>query len=376
MKPGLGIFASTLLAVASVPLWAVHQTPQKALVKDSTTEAVEAYLATDPPPETGKLAGQNPLPGADVEAPQELQNPSLPAWAFTPPPPRRAAVAGAPRRAPDPTPLHVPGSSKEYTRQQTGNAYGPPDWFPDDHPPMPKPVSEGHRPLYAACGYCHLVNGFGRPENAGLAGLPAAYIEEQIADFKHNNRHNSVPHMASPLMISVANSAPDDEIKEAAEYFAKVKYTKWITVKETNTVPKVHSANRMWAPNENGAAEPIGNRIIEVPRDLQLVEIRDAAEPFLAYVPVGSILKGKRLVRSGGAGKTVACVTCHGQDLKGMGNIPSIAGRSPSYVGRQIYDFKTGARHGENSALMKAPVAKLTDRDIVDIIAYLTSLEP
>ena len=105
-------------------------------------------------------------------------------------------------------------------------------------------------------------------------------------------------------------------------------------------------------------------------------EIRDAAEPFLAYVPVGSILKGKRLVRSGGAGKTVACVTCHGQDLKGMGNIPSIAGRSPSYVGRQIYDFKTGARHGENSALMKAPVAKLTDRDIVDIIAYLTSLEP
>src|SRR6478672_11314139 len=109
MKSGLGIFASTLLVVASVPLWAVHQTPQKAAAKDSTTEAAEAYLATGPAPETGKLAGQEPLPGADVEAPPELQNPALPAWAFTPPAPRRAPVAGAPRRTPDPTPLHVPG---------------------------------------------------------------------------------------------------------------------------------------------------------------------------------------------------------------------------------------------------------------------------
>ena len=71
----------------------------------------------------------------------------------------------------------------------------------------------------------------------------------------------------------------------------------------------------------------------------------------------------------------MACTTCHGTDLRGMGDtIPPIAGRSPTATGRQLYDFKTGARHGKDSALMKLDVEKLTDDDIVDISAYLASL--
>jgi len=46
-------------------------------------------------------------------------------------------------------------------------------------PPMPRIVAHGRDDAWA-CAYCHLPNGQGRPENAPLAGLPAAYIVEQV----------------------------------------------------------------------------------------------------------------------------------------------------------------------------------------------------
>ena len=77
-----------------------------------------------------------------------------------------------------------------------------------------------------------------------------------------------------------------------------------------------------------------------------------------------------------GGGKTIACSTCHGPDLKGLGPIPNLAGRSPSYLARQMYDMKLGTRNGTMAALMKPVLEKLTDSDIVDIIAYVSSRTP
>ena len=48
------------------------------------------------------------------------------------------------------------------------------------------------------------------------------------------------------------------------------------------------------------------------------------------------------------------CKACHGPDLRGMGNMPPIAGRQASYLARQIWDFKLGARDGQMAALMKS----------------------
>jgi cytochrome c553 len=79
---------------------------------------------------------------------------------------------------------------------------------------------------------------------------------------------------------------------------------------------------------------------------LEPTEARDDGSPFVAYVPVGSIKKGEALVTTGGAGKTLRCAICHGQDLKGLGNVPFLAGRSPSYLVRQIYDIQKGMRKG------------------------------
>jgi cytochrome c553 len=110
-----------------------------------------------------------------------------------------------------------------------------------------------------------------------------------------------------------------------------------------------------------------------VPEDVEQFENRDPRSQFIAYVPVGSVARGADLVSSGGAGKTLQCAICHGQDLKGLGNVPSIAGRSPSYVVRQLYDIQSGARAGTAAQLMQATVANLTVEDMASIAAYLAS---
>jgi len=122
--------------------------------------------------------------------------------------------------------------------------------------------------------------------------------------------------------------------------------------------------------------EPIGQRIIETPENLERTELRDSKSGFVAYVPTGSIAKGKTLATTGGSGKTIQCAICHGADLKGLGNVPPLAGRSPSYLIRQLYDIKSGNRNGPWTQLMKEAVAKLTPEDMVNIVAYVSSRTP
>ena len=345
-----------------------------------SSASVAVVLLCSAKAQTGPQATVPPA-NANLQASPGIQQSDLPSWAFTP------RSSGAPRSPRVPRPpdngavLHVPGSELRFTRRQINDAYGPPDWFPNQHSPAPAEVTQGRKPQegkpgYAACGQCHLPSGYGRPENESIAGLPVGYILEQLEDFKNGTRNSAVPNMALALMIPVAKAISPEEAKESAEYYASVKPVPWIRVVEASTVPKTHPGNWMLAPDADGGTEPIGDRVIEVPENLELAEMRDSASGFIAYVPVGSIKRGERLVRTGGKGKTTSCVICHGQDLRGLGDIPPLAGRSPSQMARQIYDFKTGARNGVNAALMKGPVQNLSDADIVNITAYLASLKP
>ena len=226
-----------------------------------------------------------------------------PPWAYTVNPPPAPGAKPAPaaairRRRP------FPGSSVSLTIAQTRDAFNPPDWHPDAHPPMPASVAHGRRPEMRACGFCHLVNGQGRPENASLAGLPAAYIIQQMADFKNGDRKSAEPRMGPPnAMIQDAKAANDDDIKSAAAYFSSFPYKKWIRVVESKDVPKTRIAGSMHVPTNDGT-EPLGQRIIEMPEDLRRTELRDASSGFVAYVPVGSIAKGEALVKTGGGGRT------------------------------------------------------------------------
>jgi cytochrome c553 len=176
--------------------------------------------------------------------------------------------------------------------------------------------------------------------------------------------------------ITQFNDAADADMEAAAAYFAALKPKKLIKVVETDTVPKTYITNNHLADAKTGEKEPLGQRIIEVPEDLERFTYRDTRVQFIAYVPVGSTEKGKTLANTGGGGKTQQCSTCHGPELKGLGPIPRIAGLSPSYIVRQLYDFRSGTRNGPSAPLMKGAVEKLTVEDMVTLAAYLSSLAP
>ncbi len=296
---------------------------------------------------------------------------SPPPWAFAVNPPGTQPLPD------DGTLRRVPGSGVAFTLTQIRDLFTVPDWRPDDHPPMPEIVKHGAKPGVFACGYCHLPNGLGRPENSSLAGLPAAYIVQQVTDFRSGARKSSEPaSLPANLMIAVAKAVSDADLGTAAEYFSTLRPKPWIRVIETNTVPQTHVAGWMLVASGTGATEPIGQRIIEMPEDLERTELRDAASGFVAFVPTGSVGKGEALVTTGGAGKTTPCAICHGADLRGLGPVPALAGRSPSYVVRQLYDMRHGVRNGPWSELMKAVVARLSEDDMVSIAAYTASRAP
>lgn len=295
---------------------------------------------------------------------------SPPEWAYPVNPPdfKPTPDDGAIRR--------VPGSTATYMLPQLRDRFLAPDWHPSEYPPMPEVVARGRKPDVFACGFCHRADGPGGPENATLAGLPAAYIVQQMADYKSGARKTSVPKRNIDLMISLAKAATDAEVDAAAAYFSSIKPKAKIRVVETDTVPKTYVAGWFLAAAISGEKEPLGQRIIEVPENLEQFEHRDTHARFIAYVPVGSIAKGEVLVKSGGSGKTIQCATCHGVDLRGVSAVPRIAGVSPSYSVRQLYDIKHGARTGVASAQMKDVVSKLSEEDMVSIAAYLASQAP
>jgi cytochrome c553 len=295
---------------------------------------------------------------------------SFPAWAYPWAPDFKAAPD-------DGIPRHVPDSVATYTITQERDLFFAPDWHPDDHPAMPDIVAHGRSPEVRACGSCHRTEGTGGPENASLAGLPAAYIIQQMADYKSGMRKFAGP-PRSPVMLmtAIAKAASDEEVQAAAAYFSTLRPRPVIKVVETDTVPATQIARVFYMIVKDGGTEPIGRRIVEVPVDVAQFEHRDPRSQFMAYVPTGSIAKGEALAKAGGQGLTIPCATCHGADLKGVGPVPEIAGRSPSYLVRQMYDFQQHARQGSAAALMAPVVEKLSQDDMISLAAYISSLEP
>ncbi len=291
-----------------------------------------------------------------------------PDWAFpvpekVQPPPRFEAGRVRPVR---------PGSTLSITRAKADDMYDIPNWYPNMYPPMPKIVQYGNKDTQVrACGSCHLPTGTGHDESAYMAGLPASYFIRQMADWKSGDRKYSA------TMVAMAKIITDSEIREAADYFTSLKPQPWIRVVETDTVPRSYIGpgnKRLVHPD--GGTEPLGNRIIEVPEDEEVVVYRDPASGFVAYVPKGSIAKGKELAITGNGGKTIACGICHGRTLQGLGELPAIAGRHPNYIVRQLWNMQNGERVGTSAALMQQVVEKLTNDDMLAIAAYVASLTP
>jgi len=304
---------------------------------------------------TSAVAAQNPTPTT-------IPN-GLPEWAYNIP------DKVQPPEAKVPNVVRVAGSSKELEASAIAGNANPPDWFPDEHPAPPRSV---RGPMPNACGSCHLMSGQGHPESADIAGMPAEYIIRQMAYFKSGARKEEA------RMGPIARAVSDEDVRQAAEYFAAVKPAQFVKVIEAATPPKTYvsadARHRRIMPD--GGTEPIGRRIIQIPEDPLQVTVRNPHSGFIAYVPPGSIKKGEGLVKTGGGGKTIQCAICHGDALTGLGELPRLAGLQPVYIARQLIQMQNGTSAGANAALMKKVVAKLTEDDIIAISAYLGSLPP
>ena len=329
------------------------------------------------------------LIGPNTAVAQQQQTAPPPPWAYgfaTPPSP---APAGAPASqqgqrggggggggAPADTTLRtLPGSTASFTLAQIRDGFGPADWFPGDHPPMPPIVAQGRRDaMITACSLCHYPNGKGRPENAGVSGLPFGYIVQTMMDFKNDVRKSADPRKTNTnRMIAFTKGMTDDEMKAAAAYFSSMKWTPWIRVVETDSAPKTRIAAGMFVAIEGADAgkEILGQRIIETPENAEATEVlRNPRSGFVAYVPKGSVKKGEALATRG------QCALCHGTNLEGLGPVPGIAGRSPSYMVRQMYDMQHGLRAGVWTELMKRVVGPLSVDDMLNLAAYAASRAP
>jgi cytochrome c553 len=300
------------------------------------------------------------LIGYAANAQEVLRVPDgLPDWAFNIPDkvqPSAVKVEGI---------VKARGSKREYEATKIAGNATPPDWFPEEHPPAPKAVTGGEG-IRFACGSCHLMSGQSHAEAADIAGMPAQYLMRQMQYYKDGSR------LDDARMGPIAKTTSDENIREAAEYFSSLKPRPFVKVIETATPPKtfIATAGRHRQLHPDGGTEPIGERIIQIPEDPFGTEIRDPHAGYIAYVPPGSIAKGEALVKDG------ACATCHGEGLKGKGDVPRIAGLQPLQVTRQLFLIQHGSSGGKTIEPMKPVVAKLTPADIIAISAYAGSLPP
>jgi cytochrome c553 len=282
-------------------------------------------------------------------------------------------------------PRQLPGSTASFSLVDIRDGSDVADWYPGDHPAMPDIIRLGPAKagvIRRGCGFCHLPNGMGRPENAPTSALPTAYFIQQIRDFRSGLRRSADPRKPNTnTMIELARAMTEEEITQAAEYFAAIQWQPRVKVIETDLVPKTRIQGNLFLAVEEARTEPIADRIIEVPADEERAErFRDPRSGFIAYVPPGSLERGKQLVTLGGAkivnneivqGPTSPCTTCHGLDLMGLAEAPPIAGRSPSYLARQLFDIQQGTRRGPGVELMKTVLTKLTPADMTAIAAYV-----
>lgn len=74
-----------------------------------------------------------------------------------------------------------------------------------------------------------------------------------------------------------------------------------------------------------------------------------------------------------GANKAKRCAACHGNDFNATadGQYPRLAGQYQDYITRALHEYKSGDR---TNPIMKGMASPLSDQDIDNIAAYVSSL--
>lgn len=308
-------------------------------------------------------------------APSSATSFEVPAWAF---PVLGTATAPSATGTDTGAVATVPTSRAHFSVGQTRDRYNVADWNPATHRAAPPVVMHGRKPVVMACGFCHLADGRGRPENAMIAGLPVEYFVQQVKDMRTRARHSGspLPFPSAVAMQQIADSTTDVELEEAARYFSKVRARQASHVVESDSVPRFMTLNGLSTILPGNEREALGERMVELAVDLRRHELHDPMAKYVAYVPRGSLARGRKLALAGPGGGVKGCTSCHGADLRGVKQVPPLAGRYPSYLLRQLIAFRTGARNGATSAPMHEVTAALSLQDMVAAAAYAGSRAP
>lgn len=296
----------------------------------------------------------------------------FPQWAF---PPCIRAAAGTP--IDNVAPLNVPGTSARFTAADLADTAVARDWFPGEHSLLPGDLAASRSDKFA-CAYCHLPDGSGRPENAKLAGLSRSYIFAQVRALHVGERQPGKSGWAPTVLMqgSIADMT-DTQILAAADYFSQQRNISFVRVLERGFAPAHKAACGIYVPDA-GRPVALKQRIVEMPAEAWRFEARDPHTGYIAYVPKGSIERGRKLASTGDNGRTQPCAACHGADLRSGPDLegPPLAGRFATYLFRQLFGFQSGTRAGDITLPMQAVVANLTQAEMIDLAAYAASMKP
>lgn len=183
------------------------------------------------------------------------------------------------------------------------------------------PTPEGDMP----CMTCHGATGMGDAASGTprLAGLSAAYIAKQLADFASETRPDQV-------MTPIAEGLDEEERAAVAAFYAEM--------------------------------EP------------RMPDVRAVTEADARVVQSGAAL----WARGDPVSDVQACVACHGgSQAAGHGDIyPEIGGQPADYLAIELRQFQAGERSNDPGALMRSIAVRLTPEQITAVSAYLSEVAP
>jgi cytochrome c553 len=182
-------------------------------------------------------------------------------------------------------------------------------------------AQKGQAIATAVCSACHGSDGVSlQAANPSLAGMPAAYIVEQLQHFKSDVRVN-------PVMKGFAAGMAKEDMQAVGEYFSRQK-------------PRI-----------------------------------------VGYKDKALALEGQALYRAGDAKRGIpACSGCHSPTGAGMASkYPRLGGQHADYTAVQLTAFKTGTRGAhakdEDGKIMTAIASRLSEREIKALAEYTQGLK-
>jgi len=219
---------------------------------------------------------------------------------------------------------------------------------PVAHAALPDGHQDSGKEIYGPCAACHgdLGQGGKRGEYPRIAGQRAAYIEYSLKKFRSRERIN-IP----MFPYTQERELPDADIKAVAEYLAAIE----LPTKMPEFKPSDDALTRLLAVD----------KVLIIPK------------------LDGDLANGGKLYKE-------ECAYCHGADGRGKTRFPMLIGQYTNYLQKQMDAYLKGerlhdavedeeeedARPKSQAGVRKTGVLnRLSEKDIQDILAYITRLQ-